>query len=131
MEAILARNPSPATARRWIASCLLAGAVFCGYANAQTYNAAPSLDNPVNTHINRTIRSTDFNCQALVKSIWMNDGGIGSVAFSDDEIWYRVESPEIRTLLYMAHAIGKKVCYQTEGGAMDPIKVSSAFIDPR
>lgn len=125
-------NNATARGRGTALACALAGlAAWPGIGNAQIHNVEPSPDNPVNTHITRTLRSTDFNCNANVKSIWANDDDSSSVAFSDNEIWYRVESTGVRSLLYMAHAIGKKVCYQTVGGAMDPIKISSAFIDPR
>ncbi|MEX1829795.1 hypothetical protein [Luteibacter sp. CQ10] len=131
MDVIAHRKPSFPSSRLATACLLACLASLPGRGNAQIYNADPSPDNPVNTHITRTLRSTDFNCNALVKSIWANDETTSSVAFSDNEIWYRVDSPNVRSLLFMAHAIGKKVCYQTEGGALDPIKISSAFIDPR
>ncbi|WP_291776075.1 hypothetical protein [Luteibacter sp.] len=103
----------------------------CAAANAHELNVRPSPGNTVNTPMNIAMESQGFTCQVTVESVWISAGESVYAAFSNDKIWYRVKKAAMLPLLYTAYSMGRKVCYQTRGDAINGIDVNIIFLDPR
>lgn len=95
------------------------------------HNVRPAPGNAYNTHTSRVTKSTDFRCDVGVETVWTDAEGGVYAAFSNDNIWYRVPHASMQPLLYTAFSLGRKVCYQTKGGAWDNIYINALILDPR
>jgi len=111
----------------WLACVLALSPLTAG---AQQHNAVPAADNPYNTPIDRSARSSGFRCGVTVESVWSTASDDIYAAFSDDRIWYRVPRAGMQPLLYTAYSLGRKVCYQTKGYPHADIGINVVFLDP-